>query len=485
MRAAAWYSRADMTAESSSGAGSPLGLSARLLVLTIGFVMLSEVLIYAPSIARFRTVYLEEHIAEAHLATLALDENYGVTPTRMLEREFLARVGAYGIVLRHPERKVLMLSDDMPPMAEVAFDLRDDSWLTMLLDAFAALGQTENRVMRVMGVAPHASGVLVEVVMDEAPMVEEMYAYSGRILSLSIVISLLTAVLVYFSLQWLMVRPMTRIIDSITAFRQDPEEAGPVIAPSGRGDEIGIAERELEAMQQALRASLRQKTRLATLGAAVAKINHDLRNSLATAVLVSDRLADIDDPEVKRVTPRLYEAIDRAVRLCGQTLSFVSDSGADVATTPVRLRALVDDVGEAVRAAARPELTWENLVAEDLGGGSGPGTAVPGADQSGYQRRRGQGLQSRNPGPDRGSVPPPRHGRQRPRPGAESAGEAVSTLCQFGPQRGHRPGPGDRARYHQVPRRRSGSAAHRRRRYDLQPPVARGAPGSASGMTDG
>ncbi len=366
MRAAAWYSRADMTAESSSGAGSPLGLSARLLVLTIGFVMLSEVLIYAPSIARFRTVYLEEHIAEAHLATLALDENYGVTPTRMLEREFLARVGAYGIVLRHPERKVLMLSDDMPPMAEVAFDLRDDSWLTMLLDAFAALGQTENRVMRVMGVAPHASGVLVEVVMDEAPMVEEMYAYSGRILSLSIVISLLTAVLVYFSLQWLMVRPMTRIIDSITAFRQDPEEAGPVIAPSGRGDEIGIAERELEAMQQALRASLRQKTRLATLGAAVAKINHDLRNSLATAVLVSDRLADIDDPEVKRVTPRLYEAIDRAVRLCGQTLSFVSDSGADVATTPVRLRALVDDVGEAVRAAARPELTWENLVAEDL-----------------------------------------------------------------------------------------------------------------------
>ena len=352
-----------MTEERSSRSGARLGLSARLLMLTIGFVMLSEVLIYAPSIARFRKVYLEEHIASAHLATLALDETYGVTPTRMLERELLARVGAYGIVLRHAGRKVLMLSNDMPPLAEVAFDLRGGNWSMWLLDAFVALAQTENRVMRVLGTPSIEPDVLVEVVMDEAPMVVAMYAFSGRILSLSIVISLLTAGLVYLSLQWLMVRPMRRIIDSIMAFRRDPEAAGPVIVAGGRTDEIGVAERELGAMQMALRSSLRQKTRLATLGAAVAKINHDLRNSLATAVLVSDRLADIDDPEVKRVTPRLYEAIDRAVRLCGQTLNFVREGGPELSIGPVPLRGLVAEAEAAVRSATGNDgLAWDNAV---------------------------------------------------------------------------------------------------------------------------
>ena len=48
-------------------------LSARLLVLTMAFVLLGEVLICVPSIARFRRVYLEERIAAAHLATLSLE----------------------------------------------------------------------------------------------------------------------------------------------------------------------------------------------------------------------------------------------------------------------------------------------------------------------------------------------------------------------------------------------------------------------------
>ena len=47
-------------------------LSARLLLLTIVFVMVSEVLIYAPSIGRFRLVYLEERLAAGRLAILAL-----------------------------------------------------------------------------------------------------------------------------------------------------------------------------------------------------------------------------------------------------------------------------------------------------------------------------------------------------------------------------------------------------------------------------
>ena len=78
-------------------------------------------------------------------------------------------------------------------------------------------------------------------------------------------------------------------------------------------------------MQETVRQALRHNARLAALGTAVTKINHDLRNILSTARLISDGLADSEVPEVKRVTPRLLAAIDRAVALCTRTLSFTRE----------------------------------------------------------------------------------------------------------------------------------------------------------------
>ena len=195
-------------------------------------------------------------------------------------------------------------------------------------------------------------------------MRQAMYGYSQRILELSIVISLFTAGLVYLSLQLLMVRPMGRITQSMVSFRDNPEDVSVNAPLSERRDEIGVAQRELAVMQNDLQLALRQKTRLATLGAAVAKINHDLRNSLATAVLVSDRLADIDDPEVKRVTPRLYNAIDRAINLCSQTLIYAQEPENNLKLTRFRLRELVAEVSAAMgeSEAGGNELVWEIAV---------------------------------------------------------------------------------------------------------------------------
>ncbi|MDP6573227.1 MAG: HAMP domain-containing sensor histidine kinase [Rhodospirillales bacterium] len=343
-------------------------LSARLLVLTVAFVMLAELLIYTPSIARFRKAYLEEHIAKAQLAALAVEAAPEMTVDADLERRLLSQAGAYGIILREPDRKVLMLSGDMPPDVDVVIDLGKGSFLTWIRDAFLALAQDENRVMRVMGVSPSDEAVMIETLMDETPMRQAMYGYSQRILQLSIVISLITAGLVYLSLQLLMVRPMGRITQSMVSFRANPEDASASLPLSERQDEIGVAQRELAVMQNDLRLALRQKTRLATLGAAVAKINHDLRNSLATAVLVSDRLADIDDPEVKRVTPRLYNAIDRAINLCSQTLIYAQEPRTRLNPTHFYLHELVAEVSSAMREAETGdgELTWEIDVAGTL-----------------------------------------------------------------------------------------------------------------------
>ena len=132
-------------------------------------------------------------------------------------------------------------------------------------------------------------------------------------------------------------------------FRRNPEDVRTTMRSSRRSDEIGVAERELAEMQSELRAALRQKTRLAMLGSAVAKIHHDLRNTLTTAVLASDQLADSDDPDVRRVAPRLYAAIDRAVSLTSRTLDYVREELPPLRETNFTLRELLADVDNALR----------------------------------------------------------------------------------------------------------------------------------------
>jgi len=324
------------------------GLSARLLILTMLFIMLAEALIWTPSISRFRKVYLEEHIVRAQLSTLALEAIPEDAVGPKLRDELLYHAEAYGIVLNRPDQRVLMVSKAMPPKVDLTVDLTKGRFPMWIFDAFETLAQDENRILRVIGMSPRDPDVVVEVVMDETPMREAMYGYSARIFNLSLVISLFTAGLVYLSLQWLMIRPMRRITESISAFRRAPEDATREIRPSGRDDEIGITERELANMQDEVRQALQQKTRLATLGAAVAKVNHDLRNSLAIAVLAYDKLAVIDDPEVKRTLPKMYDAIDRAVNLCSQTLNFVSDQTPHLQLQRFELKGLIGEVGAAL-----------------------------------------------------------------------------------------------------------------------------------------
>lgn len=319
-------------------------LSARVLMLTIFFVMVAESMIWTPSISRFRKVYLEERIVRAHLSTLALEAIPEGAVGKDLESDLLFHAEAYGIALSRPEKRVLMVSKEMPPQVDKSINLSQNTFFGWISDAFETLAQDDNRVLRVMGKSEKDPKAMVEIIMDETPMREAMYDYSARIFKLSIVISFFTAFLVYLSLQWLMIRPMQRITANISAFRRAPEDATREIKPSGRSDEIGITERELANMQDEVRHALQQKNRLATLGAAVAKINHDLRNSLAVAVLAFDRLVLVEDPEVKRTLPRLYNAIDRAVKLCSQTLNYVGDSTPHLNLSTIGIRALLDEI---------------------------------------------------------------------------------------------------------------------------------------------
>ncbi len=325
-------------------------LSARLLVLTIFFVMLSEVLIFVPSVARFRMTYFENRLAAGHLAILAL----AASPTGKIDQALTIRllhdVGAHAVILHHGNGMVYMLDSPLAPRPDVTFNLTKGNVPVWIKRSLETLARSDNRVMRVLGPAPTEPGATVELLLDEAPLRNEMWAFGLRILQLSIVISLTTAALVYLSLQWLLVRPMRRITASMTLFREDPEDASLRIVPSGRGDEIGRAEAELATLQETVRQALGQRARLAALGTAVTKINHDLRAILATARLVSDGLSDSAAPEVRRVAPRLFDAIDRAVALCTRTLDFSREGAPPLAPTLFPLLPLIEEIEAALKS---------------------------------------------------------------------------------------------------------------------------------------
>lgn len=360
-------------------------LSARLLVLTIGFVMLAEVFIYAPSVASFRYNYLQNRIADANIAVLALlatpDNMVGET----LTAELLEHAGAYvvgleredggklilqgsytlvGMNLPEPADEPLSGSSASGPtnsttlMADATVKLDEFNMFGLIGDAFVTLWQTDNRLLHVIGPSSTVSGDTVDILIDEAPLRAEMLDFSQRILALSIIISLFTATLVFLSLHWLMVRPMRRIGESLVAFRENPEDFGAVIAPSARRDEVGIVERELTAMQTALRESLSQKTRLATLGTAVGKISHDLRNMLTTARLISDSLAESADPRVRGASPRLMSALDRAVDLCTRTLDYTNDGTPRLARRNFALVPFLKDIGDDLLSDRRSAAHW-------------------------------------------------------------------------------------------------------------------------------
>jgi len=193
-----------------------------------------------------------------------------------------------------------------------------------------------------------------------------MIEYTGEILGISLAISLFTALMIFALVQMLVIRPVTRIASSITGFRERPQDTRMTMAPTGRRDEIGLVERELCLMQEELRNSLNQKSKLADLGEAVSKINHDLKNILATAQLNSDRLRTIDDPGVKSLTPRLLDAIDRAISLCERTLKHGRAEEPAPQPIEVKLAALINEIGLSLGVSGNTIPMWDNQVDADF-----------------------------------------------------------------------------------------------------------------------
>jgi signal transduction histidine kinase len=358
---------ADVAApEGSRRARAQLGLSGKLLILTILFVMIAEVLIYVPSVANFRENWLRDRLSAAYTAGLVYETAPEGTASELAIRQILDSIGARAVVLKMGERRY-MLADSAMPDINHHINMRELPWYQSIIDAFGTLVCGDNDVLRVVGDTPkRISGEYIEIILDEAPLRDKMLEFSIRILLLSLFISAITAALVYLSLHVLLVRPMRRMTANMVAFRADPENPARVIVASERGDEIGTAERELAAMQGNLATLLAQKTHLAALGLAVSKINHDLRNLLSSAQLFSERLAKISDPHVQRFAPQLMRALERAIAFCQSTLSYGRVQEPPPDRRSIALEPLVDNVRETLGLDGATPVRWIGAVERGL-----------------------------------------------------------------------------------------------------------------------
>lgn len=341
------------------------GLSTKLLALTIIFVMAAEVLIFVPSIANFRQRWLEERLATAAAVGIVLASDGSASLPPNLQQDVLMAIGAKAIALRDENGVSRLLAvSEMPQEVDQHINLDETGMTASIAAALDTLALGGRRMIRIFGTVGDSDKTF-ELVMPDWRLRNSMLAYSRNVALVSLLISVSTALLVYIAIDRIMIRPIREMTRSMLTFSRAPEEPGSIVAPEPRADEIGIAERELARMQGALQRMLGERRHLADLGLAVSKINHDMRNMLSSAQLLSDRLRAVKDPTVQSLAPKLVRTLDRAVAYSNGVLAYGRTQEPPPSRRRLKLRQLVEEVGE-VSGAEASGIEFINAVEADF-----------------------------------------------------------------------------------------------------------------------
>ncbi len=335
------------------------GLRGRLLLLTVGLVLVGLMLLYPLLAANYRNVWLNERAQAAQIAALAVEAAPDGRVSEELSRELLEQAQVVAVVAVGEDFRELVLAPSVPIGGPVErIDLREQSPLASVPAALGHLLAKPGRFLLLSLTPSMTADEEMEIIVPEAALRGDMLAFSRNFLLVSLFIAAAIAAGLYFAVYGLVVRPMRELTGAIVKFGESPEHASLEFSEGG-SHEMRKAKDALVDMQQTVSTSFRQRKRLADLGEVVAKINHDLRNSLAAAQIVSEGLAQSDDPRVRKAAPRLERSIERAVGLAEATLSYGKEEppGAVIQTM---------DVEPPIREAVEEAMTAWPMVAVEI-----------------------------------------------------------------------------------------------------------------------
>ncbi len=341
-------------------------LTTRLLFLTVLFVLLAEMVVMIPSVSKRRIDWFNARIETAYLVSVALEGPRGRMITEEDAKMLFETAGVRGVTAKRGDVRVLILAPEIDPHGSQKIHRVDmDNMLptSLIADAWGAIFSDGQSLIQVTARPMEASEEILDIVVSQADLRDDLRVYARNILFLSLIISSMTAALLFYVFNRMIVHPVQRLTRNMAAFESDPDRATLIHVPSQRDDEIGAAERSLAMMQQRINELLGERRRLAALGAGISKISHDLRNILASAQLMSDRLAKSDDPAVRKLSPRLISALDRAIALSRDTLSFGGMEARNLDHSSFLLHDLVDEVLE---DTASTYVVGENECPRDL-----------------------------------------------------------------------------------------------------------------------
>src|SRR5471030_1374852 len=189
--------------EQQPASGSPrpwpphrLGLSGKLLLLTVPLVMIAGLLIYVPAIANFRMNRLNDRLAAANTAALVLDAAPSGMVPDSLARQILTSIGARAVAIKMGQQRRLLASAGLPPAIDHDVDMRTMTVWSAIVDSCEIMLECSNQAIRVIGPAP-GGAQFIEVVIDELPLRHAMYRFSSNLLLVSLGLATLTAGLVY------------------------------------------------------------------------------------------------------------------------------------------------------------------------------------------------------------------------------------------------------------------------------------------------
>ena len=340
-------------------------LSAKLLGLTIIFVMLAEVLIFVPSVANFRMTWLQERLNTAGAASILISTDTSAELSRAAQDEVLMATGAKAIALRSGGVSKLVVASEMPPSVDQMVNVDNFTPIGAILETFDTMINGGDKILRVVG-SIGESEQIIELILPDKVLRDAMLTYARNVALISLLISIITALLVFLAINRMMIQPIRDMTASMLRFAADPASPNAVIKPQQREDEIGVAERELASMQNQLQSTLRGQKRLADLGLAVSKINHDMRNILASAQLMSDSISHVEDPMVQRFAPKIIRTLDRAVNYTNDVMSYGKANEQVPDRRRVMLPTLIDDVDDLLGLDGTDDIVLSTNVPADL-----------------------------------------------------------------------------------------------------------------------
>lgn len=343
------------------------GLSVKLIATITLVILAVEVVIYLPSAANYRAAWLEDRLRIGIVAARVIDAAPdAMNLPRMLTDRLLNAAGAIAIVYRSGGQSQLIELEEMPmPREAVTVDMRATDQGSLIIGVLDTLFRGGDRTLRIVGNGDVEDST-VEVLMSEAPLHADLNSYSRNIVLVSLSIAIVTAIVLFVLLSRQLIAPIRRLTANMVSYRMAPENASLIISPTRRKDEIGIVEQELAAMETDIFSMLRQRRHLADLGLAVAKINHDLRNTLTSAQLLSDQVVALEDPKIQRLAPRLVHSIDKAIGFAQSVLDYGRQSATPPRPVPVDLRLLLDESALDAGLIRHPEIRFDNQVPDDV-----------------------------------------------------------------------------------------------------------------------